>query len=137
MPGTRGRTSASREPAVCAGNSRSIGTVVGFTSCTATSTGGRPPRAPARGRYAATRRVGAGTVQVTDGARVLDSLFRKAHHQPHAATVEERELRPAVEEVPDPELVPVERLGALHVLHVVGDLLDGGDHSILHDGCGH
>src|SRR4051794_12319824 len=43
MPATRERTSASREPAVCAGYSNSTGTVAGFTSFTATTAGGMPP----------------------------------------------------------------------------------------------
>src|SRR5258708_32640603 len=46
MPATRARTSTSREPAVCAGYSYSIGTVRGFTSCTATTAGGMPPCPP-------------------------------------------------------------------------------------------
>src|SRR3954463_13309463 len=49
MPVTRGRTSASREPAVCAGDSRSIATVFGCTSWTATSAGGMPPCIPPGG----------------------------------------------------------------------------------------
>src|SRR5258708_20639049 len=43
MPATRERTSASREPAVCAGYSNSTATVFGFTSSTATTAGGMPP----------------------------------------------------------------------------------------------
>src|SRR6267378_4364886 len=46
MPGTRARTSTSLEPAVCAGYSNSTGMVFGFTSCTATTAGGKPPGPP-------------------------------------------------------------------------------------------
>src|SRR5260221_10321444 len=67
MPATRAGTSTSREPAVCAGSSYSIGTVRGCPSCPATTAGGMPPCPPGGpfGPQAAARRA----IRISEPAR--------------------------------------------------------------------